>query len=51
MQTQESQNQTQLVETTEDAKKIIETLLFITDRPVKASRLADVVETLSTAHA
>ncbi|WP_428074868.1 SMC-Scp complex subunit ScpB [Candidatus Avelusimicrobium aviculae] len=49
MQTQESQNQTQLVETTEDAKKIIETLLFITDRPVKASRLADVVETLSTA--
>lgn len=30
---------------TEDLKKIIETLLFITDRPVKPSRIADVVET------
>lgn len=29
---------------TEDLKKIIETLLFITDRPVKPTRLADVVE-------
>ena len=28
----------------EDLKKIIETLLFITDRPVKPSRIADVVE-------
>lgn len=34
----------ELVET-EDLKKIIETLLFITDRPVKPSRIADVVET------
>lgn len=29
---------------TDDLKKIIETLLFITDRPVKPSRIADVVE-------
>lgn len=28
----------------EDLKQIIETLLFITDRPVKPSRLADVIE-------
>lgn len=35
--------QTELVET-EDLKKIIETLLFITDRPVKPSRLAEVAE-------
>lgn len=34
----------ELVET-DDLKKIIETLLFITDRPVKPSRIADVVET------
>ena len=34
---------TELVET-EDLKKIIETLLFITDRPVKPSRLAEVAE-------
>lgn len=34
----------ELVET-EDLKKIIETLLFITDRPVKPARIADVVET------
>lgn len=34
----------ELVET-EDLKKIIETLLFITDRPVKPNRIADVVET------
>lgn len=33
----------ELVET-DDLKKIIETLLFITDRPVKPSRIADVVE-------
>lgn len=33
-----------LVET-DDLKKIIETLLFITDRPVKPGRIADVVET------
>lgn len=38
--------QAELVQT-DDVKKIIETLLFITDRPVKASRLADVVETVS----
>lgn len=30
---------------TEDLKKIVETLLFITDRPVKPGRIADVVET------
>ncbi|MGN0016661.1 MAG: SMC-Scp complex subunit ScpB, partial [Candidatus Avelusimicrobium sp.] len=30
---------------TDDLKKIIETLLFITDRPVKPGRIADVVET------
>ena len=29
---------------TDDLKKIIETLLFITDRPVKPSRLADVID-------
>ena len=29
---------------TEDLKKIIETLLFITDRPIKPTRIADVVE-------
>ena len=29
---------------TDDLKKIIETLLFITDRPVKPSRLAEVIE-------
>lgn len=29
---------------TDDLKKIIETLLFITDRPVKPGRIADVVE-------
>ena len=28
----------------EDLQKIIETLLFITDRPVKVSRLVDVIE-------
>lgn len=32
---------------TDDVKKIIETLLFITDRPVKATRIADVVETVT----
>lgn len=30
---------------TEDLKKIIETLLFITDRPLKINRIVDVVET------
>ena len=30
--------------TMEDLKKIIETLLFITDRPIKPTRIADVVE-------
>ncbi len=49
METQESQEQTQLVQSTDDVKKIIETLLFITDRPVKPSRLADVVETVTPA--
>lgn len=29
---------------TDDLKKIVETLLFITDRPVKPSRLADVID-------
>lgn len=29
---------------TEDLKKIVETLLFITDRPVKPARLADVID-------
>lgn len=29
---------------TDDVKKIVETLLFITDRPVKPSRLADVID-------
>jgi len=29
---------------TEDLKKIIETLLFITDRPVKPSRLAEIID-------
>lgn len=37
------EQKTELVET-EDLKKIIETLLFITDRPVKPSRLAEVAE-------
>ena len=36
-------NSGELVES-EDLKKIIETLLFITDRPVKPSRLAEVAE-------
>lgn len=40
---EETQEKTELVET-EDLKKIIETLLFITDRPVKPSRLAEVAE-------
>ena len=38
------EQQTELVET-EDLKNIIETLLFITDRPVKPSRLAEVAQT------
>ncbi len=46
MDTPENQTRTELVDTTEDVKKIIETLLFITDRPVKPGRLADVVETV-----
>lgn len=32
----------------EDVKQIVETLLFITDRPVKPSRLADVIENTDT---
>lgn len=40
---EESASSGELVET-DDLKKIIETLLFITDRPVKPSRIADVVE-------
>lgn len=32
----------------EDLKKIVETLLFITDRPVKPARIADVVEKTDT---
>ena len=34
----------------EDLKKIIETLLFITDRPVKPTRIADVVEHTDAKH-
>lgn len=33
---------------TDDLKKIIETLLFITDRPVKPSRLAEVIDGANT---
>ena len=47
MDTPEIKPQPELVDTTADAKKIIETLLFITDRPVKPGRLAEVVETVS----
>ena len=47
MDTSEVKPQPELVDTTADAKKIIETLLFITDRPVKPGRLAEVVETVS----
>ena len=47
MDTPEVKPQLELVDTTADAKKIIETLLFITDRPVKPGRLAEVVETVS----
>ncbi len=39
----EAEEKTELVET-EELKKIIETLLFITDRPVRPSRLAEVAE-------
>lgn len=39
----EAATKTELVET-EELKKIIETLLFITDRPVRPSRLAEVAE-------
>ena len=34
----------------EDLKKIIETLLFITDRPLKPSRIADVLENTDAKH-
>lgn len=34
----------------EDLKQIVETLLFITDRPVKPSRLAEVIETTDARH-
>lgn len=47
MDTPEVKPQPELVDTTADAKKIIETLLFITDRPVKPGRLSEVVETVS----
>ena len=40
---QETEPVAQLVQT-DDLKKIVETLLFITDRPVKPSRLADVID-------
>ncbi|MBR4682248.1 MAG: SMC-Scp complex subunit ScpB [Elusimicrobiaceae bacterium] len=33
---------------TDDLKKIVETLLFITDRPVKPNRLADVIDGTNT---
>lgn len=33
---------------TDDLKKIVETLLFITDRPVKPARLADVIDGTNT---
>ena len=38
-----SQEMAELIQT-DDVKKIVETLLFITDRPVKPSRLADVID-------
>ena len=47
MDTPETKPQAELVDTTADAKKIIETLLFIADRPVKPGRLAEVVETVN----
>ena len=34
----------------DDLKQIVETLLFITDRPVKPSRLADVIENTDARH-
>ena len=37
------ENEPELLQT-DDLKKIVETLLFITDRPVKPSRLADVID-------
>ncbi len=40
---EQSVGETALLES-EDLQKIIETLLFITDRPVKVSRLVDVIE-------
>lgn len=48
-QTEAATEQTQTEQTpalleSEDLQKIIETLLFITDRPVKVSRLVDVIE-------
>lgn len=48
-QTQTTQNiQTEELLPSEDVKQIVETLLFITDRPVKPSRLAEVIENTDT---
>lgn len=41
---EEKTEETPVLLQSEDLKKIIETLLFITDRPVKVSRLVDVIE-------
>ena len=41
---QEKAEETPALLQSEDLQKIIETLLFITDRPVKVSRLVDVIE-------
>ena len=40
--------QTEELLPSEDVKQIVETLLFITDRPVKPSRLAEVIENTDT---
>lgn len=43
MQAPAQENEQELLQT-DDLKKIVETLLFITDRPVKPTRLADVID-------
>ena len=43
MQAPAQENEQELLQT-DDLKKIVETLLFITDRPVKPGRLADVID-------
>ncbi|MGB2579827.1 segregation and condensation protein B [Elusimicrobium simillimum] len=46
----ETSNETELLKS-EDAKKIIENLLFITDRPLTAKRIAEVVEGINAGDA